>query len=69
MVLSDSLGKIAEMFKIRFLGMGFLWGWIYCSWFSSALFPDNTGLAVNASVTWMISLIFVAATLFCFRFC
>lgn len=68
MALSDSLGKIAEMFKIRFLGMGFLWGWIYCSWFSNALFPDNTGLAVNASVTWMISLIFVAATLFVLPF-
>ncbi len=43
--------------------MGFLWAWIYCCWFTSALFPDGSGITTNASTSWVTSSISVALTL------
>lgn len=61
--MTHSLIRFADAARIRFLGMGFLWSWIYCSWFTSILFPDRTGL-VGSNETWLISSTTVTASLF-----
>ena len=50
-------------FRLRHLGLGFLWAWIYCTWFSPAVFGDASGLTVNNSDTWIVSALFVSASL------
>jgi DNA-binding CsgD family transcriptional regulator len=54
---------LARMFKPRFLCMGFLWAWIYCLWFTPAIFSRRTGVGVNADPSWLISLVAVTVTL------
>lgn len=43
--------------------MGFLWAWIYCLWFTPAVFPQRAGIGVNADSSWLISLVGVTLTL------
>ncbi|MGV8082069.1 MAG: response regulator transcription factor [Coriobacteriia bacterium] len=56
-------GDIARMLKPRFLCMGFLWAWIYCLWFTPAVFPGRAGVGVNADSSWLISLVGVTLAL------
>lgn len=60
----DYLSDIAENFKFRYLGLGFLWAWIYCTWFTPVLFPESTGLTVNNDISWFIFAASVMVTLF-----
>ncbi len=53
----------ANGFRFRYAGLGFLWAWIYCTWFSPAVFGDASGLTVNSSSTWIISALFVSLSL------
>lgn len=53
-----------DKFKFRFLGLGFLWAWIYCTWFTPTVFPTSSGPTVNNDVSWIISLTAVMLTLF-----
>ncbi|MBQ9954906.1 MAG: hypothetical protein IJO87_05695 [Eggerthellaceae bacterium] len=55
---------LASGFRLRYAGLGFLWAWIYCTWFSPAVFGDASGLTINSSVTWIISALFVSVSLF-----
>lgn len=50
-------------YKFRFLGMGFLWAWIYCCWFTPVLFPDAGGITVKSSDSWILSSVAITLTL------
>lgn len=39
----------------RYTGIGFVWAWIYCSFETSALFPDRQGVSINADLSWLAS--------------
>ena len=60
--LSKSLNRLAETVKLRYLGLGLLWSWIYCLWFSPAVFSSDNGDA--GGITWLVSLAASAAALF-----
>lgn len=56
------LDAFFERIRFRYLGLGLLVAWVYCSWFSEGIFPANEGDA--ASSTLRASLLFSAAGLF-----
>ncbi len=56
--------ELSNTMKFRFLGLGFLWAWIYATWFTPVLFPSSTGLTINNDVSWFVSSAVVALTLF-----
>lgn len=58
------LGELSNIMKFRYLGLGFLWAWIYATWFTPILFPHSTGLTVKNDFSWTVSAGVVAATLF-----
>lgn len=58
------VSEVANTMKFRFLGLGFLWAWIYATWFTPTLFPASTGLTVRNDLSWSISAGVVALTLF-----
>lgn len=62
MSVSKNLNRLAETVKLRYLGLGLLWSWIYCLWFSPAVFSSENGDA--GGVTWLVSLAASAAALF-----
>ncbi len=66
--LSDIVLKIGDSIKFRHLGIGFVWAWIYCSFETSALYPDRSGVGINADISWLASAASVALCLFAFGF-
>ena len=38
------MARLEESFKLRYLGVGFIWAWVYCSYETSALYPDREGI-------------------------
>lgn len=56
--------EVAGNLKFRYLGLGFLWAWIYATWFTPVLFPQSTGLTINNDMSWMLSEATVVVTLF-----
>ena len=58
------LGKIAGALRWRYLGLGFLWAWLYCSYGTSALFENRTGLSINADASWLVSAVTVVLAFF-----
>lgn len=58
------LRDIGDRLKFRYLGLGFLWAWIYATWFTPVVFPDSVGLTVSNDVSWLVSAATVALTLF-----
>lgn len=61
--MSSSLNRFSELCKFRYMGLGFLWAWIYCLWFSPAVFPTRNGIGVNESPSWLLSCITVMVTM------
>lgn len=57
--LSATLGKIAGALRWRYLGLGFLWAWLYCSYGTSALFENRAGVSINADASWLVSAVTV----------
>lgn len=56
-------GLSVNGFRLRHVGLGFLWAWIYCTWFSPAVFGGASGLTVNNDGTWIVSVLFVSLSL------
>lgn len=56
--------EVANTLKFRYLGLGFLWAWIYATWFTPVVFPASSGLTMHSSGSWFASSIAVAVTLF-----
>lgn len=50
----------------QYLGLGFVWAWIYGAYGTSALFPERTGIGINADSTWIVSSTSVTVALFAF---
>ena len=50
--------------KFRYLGLGFLWAWIYATWMTPAVFPKSAGLTVQNDISWLISCGTVVPALF-----
>lgn len=46
---------LEKTLKPRYLGIGFVWAWIYCSFETSALYPDRHGISINADPSWLAS--------------
>lgn len=57
-----SLDAFFERVRFRYLGLGLLVAWVYCSWFSKGIFPVGDGDA--ALLTLRVSLFFSAVGLF-----
>lgn len=56
-----SLGRIESALKLRYMGIGFVWAWLYCTYATSAVFPDRRGQSINADESWLASAIAVVA--------
>ncbi len=48
------LGRIESTFKLRHIGIGFVWAWLYCVYGTPILF-DTTGVSINADSSWIVS--------------
>lgn len=61
--LTAAFTTMEKTLKLRYLGIGFVWAWIYCSFETSALFPERQGISINADPSWMASAATVVVTL------
>ncbi|WP_302962928.1 response regulator transcription factor [uncultured Adlercreutzia sp.] len=50
-----SFGYIESAFKLRYMGIGLVWAWLYCSYSTSALFSERQGQSINADASWLAS--------------
>lgn len=57
--LLEGLIKLERMLKLRYLGLGFVWAWIYCSYSTSAIFSQRAGVSINTDTTWLASAVVV----------
>lgn len=62
--LQSALASLDGTLQMRFLGIGFVWAWIYCSFETSALYPERQGIGINADPSWLASAATVATALF-----
>lgn len=53
--LLASLGRVEASFRLRYMGIGCVWAWLYCTYATSAVFPDREGRSINADETWLLS--------------
>lgn len=70
MRVSDILQKINETIKLNYLGIGFVWAWVYYAFDTSAIslsISENVGLGENP--TWLASAMAVVVFLFIFGAC
>lgn len=58
------LTKLEGALKLRYLGIGFIWAWIYGAFETSAVYPDRTGVGINADGSWIVSATVVVAAMF-----
>lgn len=56
--------KLEGRLKVRYLGIGFLWAWIYGSFETFAVYPERTGIGINADASWIVSASTVVVALF-----
>lgn len=61
---ATALEAISAKLRLRYLGLGFLWAWIYCTWMSPLVFPESMGLTTNKDISWIISAAAVTVSLF-----
>lgn len=60
--LKTACATLENTLKVRFLGIGFVWAWIYCSFETSALYPERQGISINADPSWLASATAVVVT-------
>ena len=60
----SAMARLEESFKLRYLGVGFIWAWVYCSYETSALYPDREGIGINADPSVLASATAVVVALF-----
>lgn len=53
--LKSAFATLENTLKVRFLGIGFVWAWIYCAFETSALYPERQGVSINADPSWLAS--------------
>ncbi|MEC4271931.1 helix-turn-helix transcriptional regulator [Adlercreutzia sp. R25] len=57
------LSRIESAFKLRHIGIGFVWAWLYCIYDTPTLF-DTSGISINADGSWLVSAVTVAVAFF-----
>ena len=57
------LWKLADAVQLRYIGIGFIWAWIYCSFGTSAVYSDRAGTSINSDPAWLGSAVAVVVTL------
>jgi DNA-binding CsgD family transcriptional regulator len=62
----DVIERFCSLFRLRYLGLGFMWAWIFYSWQTSALFADRQGQSINSDPSWIFSALSVAIGLIAF---
>ncbi|MDE8703773.1 hypothetical protein PZH32_12520, partial [Adlercreutzia equolifaciens] len=55
--MQGALEKLEGAFKLLYLGIGFIWSWVYDSYNTFAVFPDRSGVSINADASWLVSAI------------
>ena len=53
--LDGVFSKLEGRLKVRYLGIGFLWAWIYGSYETFAVYPERAGVGINADPSWVVS--------------
>lgn len=53
--LMTLLSRFERYLKARYLGIGFVWAWIYCSYDTSAIYSGRAGVGINADPSWLAS--------------
>ena len=64
--LSSALAKIEDAVKLRHLGLGFLWAWIYCFFAMSSVYSEGFAVEGSADLFWLVSEATVTVSLFAF---
>ncbi|MEC4176719.1 helix-turn-helix transcriptional regulator [Adlercreutzia sp. R7] len=59
-----ALSRLEGALKLRYLGIGFIWAWIYGSYETFAVYPERVGIGINADESWVISATVVVITMF-----
>lgn len=60
----DAWSRLEGTLKFRYLGIGFIWAWIYGSYETFAVYPERTGIGINADASWIASATVVVIALF-----
>lgn len=63
-----AFSRLEGSLKLRYLGIGFVWAWIYGSYETFAVYPDRTGIGINADASWIASATVVVIVLFALGF-
>lgn len=58
------ISKLEGTLKLRYLGIGFIWAWVYCSYETPAVYPLRSGMGINADDSWIVSATVVTIALF-----
>lgn len=59
-----ALSRLEGALKLRYLGIGFIWAWIYGSYETFAVYPERPGVGINADESWLVSATAVVVTMF-----
>lgn len=58
------ISKLEGTLKLRYLGIGFIWAWVYCSYETPAVYPLRSGMGINSDDSWIVSATVVTIALF-----
>ena len=50
----DSMRRVEAALKLRYMGIGFVWAWLYCTYATSAVFPCRSGQSINSDESWLL---------------
>lgn len=60
----DSMRRVEAALKLRYMGIGFVWAWLYCTYATSAVFPYRSGQSINSDESWLLSAVAVVLGFF-----
>lgn len=60
----DSMRRVEAALKLRYMGIGFVWAWLYCTYATSAVFPYRSGQSINSDESWLPSAVAVVLGFF-----
>lgn len=66
--LSASLARVEGALKLRYMGIGFVWAWLYGAYYTPVILPNTEGLAINSDASWFASAVAVVTVFFLFGF-
>ena len=60
----DSMRRVEAALKLRYMGIGFVWAWLYCTYATSAVFPYRSGQSISSDESWLLSAVAVVLGFF-----